>query len=32
MDKKILYGDNILGITVEEKDSGITISADMKIS
>ena len=32
MDVKYKMGDTVLGTTVKEKDLGVTISADMKVS
>ena len=32
MDINYVMGDTVLGTTVKEKDLGITISADMKVS
>ena len=32
MDVNYKMGDNVLGTTVKEKDLGVTISADMKVS
>ena len=32
MDVNYKMGDTVLGTTVQEKDSGVTISTDMKVS